>query len=216
MNVAGVDSGYNPRHHGRWLLEGEEIETWEVEKYPLGLHVYGGMASKGLSELVFIDGNVTGERYVQEVLPTLTSVKHRARETNSVTTTKLFNDNKDWIFEQDHARSHDSRVAQDYLIENVPTFFNKDETPAKLDDLWCIERIWAVMTYKVYGEGQSQPQTLPELKRRIIKSWKSLDQKMLQKAVHQMPLRMKEIIKNKGGRVIHFKQHCDCDDCRDA
>ena len=39
---------------------------------------------------------------------------------------------------------------------------------------------------------------------------------MLQKAVHQMSLRMKEIIKNKGGKVIHFKKHCDCDDCRDA
>jgi hypothetical protein len=28
---------------------------------------------------------------------------------------------------------------------------------------------------------------------------------MLQKAIHQIPLRMKEIVKKKGGRVINFE-----------
>ncbi|CAF4144754.1 unnamed protein product, partial [Rotaria sp. Silwood2] len=96
---------------------------------------------------------------------------------------------------------------------NAPNFFDKHETPAKMDDLWCIERIWVVITNKVYGEGQDQPKALLELKRRIMKAWKSLDSKILRKAVHQMPLRMKEIVNKKGGRVTRFKQHCTCRLC---
>ena len=200
-----LEGGRNPRHHGRWVYDDEEVESWDVEKFSKSLHVYGGMTSKGLTPLVFVEGSITGDRYVEEILPTLIGVQTRKRKTNDVTTTKLFDDSKDWIFEQDHARCHDSNIVQDYLLENVPEFFGKSETPAKLDDLWCIERIWAVMTYKVYGKGQGQPKTLEELKQRIVDSWKSLEVKMLRKAVHQMPLRMKQIVENKGARVVRFK-----------
>ena len=71
------------------------------------------------------------------------------------------------------------------------------------------------MTYKVYGQGQCQPKTLEELKQRIINEWGKLEVKMLRKAVHQMPLRMKKIVQNKGGRVVYFKEHCECDDCNE-
>lgn len=210
-----LHGGRNPRHHGRWVFAWEEVEHWGVDKFSPSLHVYGGMTSKGLTDLVFIHGSITGQRYVAEVLPTLLSVKYRINESNDVTCTKLFEDNDDWIFEQDHATSHDSAVAQNYLEENAPNFFKKQEVPAKLDDVWCIERIWAVMTYKVYGQGQGQPKSLDELKKRIIKGWKSLEVKMLRKAVHQMPLRMKEIIEKKGGRVTQFKESCDCELCHE-
>ena len=43
-----------------------------MEKYPQGLHVYGGMSSKRLTKLIFIHGVVNGERCVNEILPTLT------------------------------------------------------------------------------------------------------------------------------------------------
>jgi transposase len=208
-----LDGGFNPKYHGRWVYDYEELDLYEVEKFSKGLHVYGGMTSKGLTPLVFINGGVTGERYVKEVLPKLINLQQRTIETNDVTTTKLFEDNNDWIFEHDHAKCHDSNIAQCFLQQNVPNFFNKDETPAKLDDVWCIERIWAVMTYKVYGDGKSQPKTLDELRKRINIAWKSLDKKILQKAIHQMPLRMKEIVKKKGCRVTHFKLHCECESC---
>ena len=98
------------------------------------------------------------------------NVQQRTEVTDDITKTVLFDNNDDWIFEQDHASSHDSNVAQEYLEQNAPDFFRKDDAPAKLDDLWCIERIWAVMTYKVYCEGQNQPKTLTALKNRIVNS----------------------------------------------
>ena len=82
-----------------------------------------------------------------------------------------------------------------------------------MDDVWAIERIWGVMTYKVYGGGQKQPKSLKELETRIKKAWKTLDAKMLRRAVHQMKLRMREIVFKKGEKLTYFKQHCQCDDC---
>ncbi|CAF1648003.1 unnamed protein product, partial [Didymodactylos carnosus] len=51
-----LSDGRNPKHHGRWVFDSEELDLWEVDKYSKGLHVYGGMTSKGLSQLVFING----------------------------------------------------------------------------------------------------------------------------------------------------------------
>jgi hypothetical protein len=208
-----LDGGRNPKHHERWVFDSEELDLGEVEKYSKGLHIYGGMTSKGLTQLIFIDGIIDGERYVNEILPILTDLTGRTEETQDITTTALFDDNEDWIFEQDHATCDDKNVVQEYLMENVPDFFSKYDVSAKMDDLWCIERIWAVVSNKVYGEGQNQPKSLLELKRRIIKAWNSLNSKILRKAVHQMPLIVNEIIKRKGGRVSRFKQHCECRLC---
>ena len=84
----------------------EEVETWDIEKFSKSLHVYGCMIGKGLTDLVFIKGGVTGPRYADEVLPILISVQERNSKTKDVTTTKLFDDNKNWIFEQDHVKCH--------------------------------------------------------------------------------------------------------------
>ena len=68
-----------------------------------------------------------------------------------------------------------------------------------MDDLWCV---WAVMTNKVYGKAQNQPKPLPDLKRRITKAWKSLDSKLLRKAVHKMALRVKELVRKKEVELV--------------
>ncbi|CAF3871801.1 unnamed protein product, partial [Rotaria sp. Silwood1] len=98
-----LSGGSNPKQHGRWVFDSEELDLWEVDKFAKGLHVYGGMTSKGVSQLVFINGIIDGERYVNEVLPILIDIQERTEETDDVTTTALFDDNDDWIFEQDHA-----------------------------------------------------------------------------------------------------------------
>ncbi|CAF2718538.1 unnamed protein product [Rotaria sp. Silwood2] len=115
--------GRNPKHHRRWVFDSEELDLWEVKKFSKGLHVYGGMTSKALTPLIFINGNINGERYVNEILPILTDVQGRTKETNDITTTILFDDNEDWIFEQNHATCHDTNIVQEYLTQNVSDFF---------------------------------------------------------------------------------------------
>ena len=88
-------SDHNPKHHDGWVHDNEELDIWDVEKYSQGLHVYGGMTSKGVAKLIFIHGAADGERYVNEILPTLTDLQGKIEETNDITATAFFDDNED-------------------------------------------------------------------------------------------------------------------------
>lgn len=110
-----------------------------MEKYPIGLHAYGGMTSKGLVQLTFTDGIIGHERYISEILSMLTGLKGRTEEAQDMTSTTLFGDDRYWIFEQDQATCHDNNIVQPYLMKNVSDFFSKFNVSAKIDDLSCIE-----------------------------------------------------------------------------
>lgn len=47
---------------------------------------------------------------MSEIFLILTYLKGRTQEAKDTTTTALFCDNKDWIFEQDHTTCHDNNV----------------------------------------------------------------------------------------------------------
>ena len=173
--------------------------------------MYGGITSRGVTPLFFIKGKVTSQRYIEKILtPMIANIESRRKVTNNILTTKLVDKPPyDYIFEQDHASSHTANATQEWCLNNINgDWMNKDEAPSKMDDVWAIERIWGVMTYKVYGGGQKQPKSLKELETRIKKAWKTLDAKMLRRAVHQMKLRMREIVFKKGEKLTYFKQHC--------
>lgn len=124
---------------------------------------------------------------------------------------KMFPNPKEFIFQQDHASSHDSNLSQEWCQANLNNFLNKESTPSKLDDFWPIERLWAILTSRVYREPR--PKTILSLKKRIKKCWKEIEQSTLTKLVHQLPLRLLEIEKRNGGRIIDFKGHCKCQFC---
>lgn len=67
------------------------------------------------------------------------------------------------------------------------------------------------MTSNVYKEPY--PKTILALKRRLKKCWSEISSGTLLKLVHQIPLRLKEIEKKKGFKIIDFKEHCFCDMC---
>ena len=61
---------------------------------------------------------------------------------------------------------------------------------------WPIENIWSIIRDKVSDD----PQTKPQLKRSITKSWKSIDDKALcKKLIHSKQL--EAVIKKKGELV---------------
>ena len=123
----------------------------------------------------------------------------------------MFSNPNEFIFQQDHASSHDSYLSQEWCKLNLPNFLDKNSTPAKLEDFWPIERLWAILTAKVYREPR--PNTILILKKRIIKCWSEINQSTLTKLVHQLPLRLAEIKKKNGGKIIDFKGHCFCEVC---
>lgn len=210
-----LNRGRNSQNDKTWCFSPEEAEIHEIEKFEQSVHVYGGMSSLGLTELIFVNGTINAEKYVGNILPRLTiNHQHRKKTIGSVTEIKMFENPKKFIFEQDHASSHDSNVAQEWCSNNLPEFLDKNATPAKLDDVWPIERLWAILTANVYKDPY--PKTILALKRRLRKCWSEISQSTLLKLVHQIPLRLNEIEQRNGQKIVDFKGHCLCQRCSET
>jgi transposase len=148
-----LNGSRNSQNDVQWAFSPEDLESYPKEKFPKSVHVYGGMSHMGLTELIYVNGNVNAKQYVENILPKLTTnIQYRKKTKGKVNEIKLFDDNKSFIFEQDHAKSHDSKLAQDWCLKNLKSFLNKDETPAKMDDYWPIERLWGILLARVYKE----------------------------------------------------------------
>ena len=66
---------------------------------------------------------------------------------------------------QDHASSHRCQHHTNYgYLRMLQILLVLQNTPAKLDDLWPIERVWAIMTQQVYQ--YPAPETIEELSTR--------------------------------------------------
>ena len=92
--------------------------------------VWLGTCSKGVSPLViFEEGTVDHERYIQGVLPVVLQFGN-----------DMFGDN--WTFRQDGGRPHIYPKTEDWCRTHLPCFIDKDHWPPKNPDLnpldYCI------------------------------------------------------------------------------
>ena len=70
--------------------------------------VYAGISATAKTDLVIIDGNSNGQRYIDEVLP-----PHMLQFLCQITVA-------DPIFQEDNARPHRARIVDDFLrVSNV-------------------------------------------------------------------------------------------------
>ncbi|GFW77862.1 DDE_3 domain-containing protein [Trichonephila clavipes] len=85
--------------------------------------VWGGIAYDSRSNLIVMCGTLTGQRYVADILR-----PHVGSFLNSLTRA---------IFQQNNARPHTAKVAQDYLRH-----FQTLPWPARSPDLCPVEHVW--------------------------------------------------------------------------
>ena len=104
-----------------------------------------------------------------------------------------------YIFQQDNASVHTSRLIQSYFNENNISIL---PWPARSPDLNIIENCWAELVYGVYADGK-QYQHVQELKNAIVREWDTLSQNYIQKLYKSIANRIIEVIENKGG-CIHY------------
>lgn len=209
-----LDGGYNPQNQRQYLTKNEKhlILRHNKDKKSKGIHYYGGLSHLGLTELIQIKGTVTSSKYCEESLPKLIFKPQKRRKKQGLATeVMLFHDPSNFVFEQDHASSHDAHQTQNWLDEKGVNFIASENTPAKLDDLWPIERVWAIMTQQVYADPK--PETIQELDKRVKNCWKNFSRKTLKKLIHQIPFRIQTILKNKGERIDKPLGHCSCYVC---
>ena len=147
------------------------------------LMVWGAIRFGWKSQLLVIDGNLTAQRYIDEVL--------------SQEITPRFNVNVNDIFMHDNARPHAARITQDYLQAN-----NVQQLPwaPYSPDMNPIEHLWDHLDRRVRARNPG-PSTLPELRQALIEEWNAYPQRKINRLVLSMPRRVRALTRSRGGHT---------------
>ncbi|CAH1366401.1 unnamed protein product, partial [Tenebrio molitor] len=143
--------------------------------------VWGAICFGSRSRLVFIQGNLTAIRYVQEVLRPVV-VPYFRRVNNA-------------LFQQDNARRHIANVSRDFLDDcQVDLLPWSPRSP----DLSPIEHVWDLMCRRLTNL-HNPPLTLAALRHEIQVAWDSVPQDEINHLIRSMPRRVRECIGSRGG-----------------
>ena len=104
------------------------------------------------------------------------------------------------IFEQDFAQPHSTNANQEFMDEyfpaHTPTLWRYEGEHElffgpKWDDFWSIERLWGIMSQRVYRNPR--PTHISGVMSRLREEVRNTDSKTLIKLVHELPAKMNEI-----------------------
>ena len=146
------------------------------------VHIWGGITHTGKTEVHLIQGNLTGQRYVAQILtPYVVPYIQRNGQ----------------IFQQDNARPHVARVSIDYLQqENIETL----PWPSKSTDLNPIEHLWDELERRL-RQRQQAPTNLQDLWNAVQEEWNNIPQYKVRKLVASMRSRCQAVIEAQGGHT---------------
>jgi len=155
----------------------------EHDRYGRGsVMIWGGCWYGGKTSAVLIEGNLNGERYVNEILSPV--VVPTLQENNL-------------ILQQDNARSHTSRVATSYLREKNVTSIT---WPARSPDLAPIEHLWDIIQRHL-TDNFPVPTSLHDLAQQLLHCWNSISQEDINNLIESFQNRMTECIERQGGHT---------------
>ena len=108
-----------------------------------------------------------------------------------------------FIFQQDGARCHTSRQSIAFLHDNVPELVEPDMWPPNSPDLNPLDYcIWDLLQEMVWHNRTIR--NLDELKAEITRQWDNIQQDVIDRAIHNLPLRINNAIAQLGG---HFERY---------
>ena len=138
------------------------------------------MSKKGVGNLVFIQGNMTGATYKSILIK------------NLYESAKQLGISKQLLLMHDNDSKHRSQIVLDWIHSN------KIETlpwPPHSPDLNPIEHVWALMKCELQ---KTPAKNLKELKDKIVEISDSIDEKTTTPLVNSVQDRLNECIKKKG------------------
>lgn len=146
--------------------------------------VWAGISLTGRTELVVINGSLTAERYIEEILD------------NHVVPYAPYI-GQGFMLMQDNARPHVARVVQQYLAQvEIDTMAWAANSP----DLNPMENLWDKLGRKLQ-EVRSQVDTLADVGRKLVQIWEELDQNEIRSLILSMNRRCQEVIRGRGGNT---------------
>ncbi|CAK9818393.1 Transposable element Tc1 transposase [Anthophora quadrimaculata] len=142
--------------------------------------VWGCMSYHGVGNLVFIDGNMNADDYINVLRNNLLS-----------SATKMGIDGN-FLFQQDNDPKHTARKTREWLLYNVP---KQLPTPPQSPDINPIENLWHIIDLKI---RKNKIKNKNDLKATLLKEWSNISSEITQKLVESMPNRLQAVINAKG------------------
>ena len=145
--------------------------------------IWGCINASGAGMASIYDGRLNSERY-QNIL-----------SDNLQPSLDLFELRDDYIFQQDNAPCHTSRLIKAYFAQES---INVMPWPARSPDLNPIENLWVWIDKKL----QENPiKNLEELRQATNEAWLNVPTDLCQKLIESMPKRLNACIKARGGHI---------------
>ena len=147
-----------------------------------GLMVWAGISYGHRTPLVFIDGSLTAQRYVDVVLRPV--VVPYVRQHNVT-------------FQRNNARAHVARLSMAFLQQNnVDVMHWSPYSP----DLSPIEHLWNVLDRRVHNHPQP-PTTRQALRLALIQKWNAIPQAEINRLILSLTRRVRAGLNANGGHT---------------
>jgi transposase len=102
-----------------------------------------------------------------------------------------------WRLQQDNDPKHTSRLATEFVKENIPMVM---DWPSNSPDLNPIENLWGIVKNNV---ERRMPKNLGELESFMVEEWNRIPESMLINLVGSMKRRCELIIEKNGERISY-------------
>lgn len=175
----------NRRRRRVWRKKGDAFEA----KYlvPTVKHgggsvmVWGCFSYNGTGKLVFIDGKMTGQKYV-EIL-----------KNNLEESARMLGIEDDFVFQQDNDPKHTSKVAKEYFdSKKIFVLLWASQSP----DMNPIEPLWVEIKRRVPPSSRKNKEMF---RKAVLNVWNSFPLVKIRKLMNSVPKRLSAVIKANGG-----------------
>ncbi|UYV75067.1 EPM2AIP1 [Cordylochernes scorpioides] len=164
-----------------WLRRGERSNPAAIVERPTvrqrGIMVWGAIAYDSRSPLLRIQGTITAQRYVDDVLRPVT-LPYLQGVPNA-------------LYQQDNARPHTARISQQALqdVQMLPW-------PPYSPDLSPIEHVWDIIGRRLHA--LPQPRSENELWQMVEREWRAIPQDAIRTLIDSLPRRVAACIAIRG------------------
>ncbi|UYV66382.1 hypothetical protein LAZ67_4001500 [Cordylochernes scorpioides] len=169
-----------------WRRRGERSNPAAIVERPTvrqrGIMVWGAIAYDSRSPLLRIQGTMTAQRYVDDVLRPVT-LPYLQGVPNT-------------LYQQDNARPHTARISQQAL-QDVQMLPWAPYSP----DLSPIEHVWDIIGRRLHA--LPQPRSEDELWQMVEREWRAIPQDAIRTLIDSLPKRVAASIAVRGGPTCY-------------
>ncbi|UYV83125.1 SETMAR, partial [Cordylochernes scorpioides] len=171
-----------------WRRRGERSNPAAIVERPTvrqrGIMVWGAIAYDSRSPLLRIQGTMTAQRYVDDVLRPVT-LPYLQGVPNA-------------LYQQDNARPHTARISQQALqdVQMLPW-------PPCSPDLSPIEHVWDIIGRRLHA--LPQPRSEDELWQMVEREWRAIPQDAIRTLIDSLPRRVAACIAVRGAKRYSSK-----------